>query len=307
MRRNELTILLSLAGIGLLVAFWLVVLAPKRQEAASLKDDVDQLHAQLDEARQSVAAGRQTRESFPADYRKLVVLGKAVPQDNDQASLLVQLQNLANRSGVEFQSIDLSSDTSTTSTTSATGTSTTPTTSTTASGTSAGSSDTTSTASPSSTSSGEPASAPGPVATEASAAALPIGASIGSAGLPVMRYEVKFNGGFFQIADFMKRLDAMVRTEHGAVVVTGRLLTVDSFTLSPIVKTGKTDPAPSLTADLFVTTYVTPADQGLAAGATPSGPAPASAPPASPTPASSTTPTAPTSASAPTSSTSTTP
>ncbi len=47
MRRKEHTILLSLAIIGLIVAVWLVVLAPKRDQAASLKQDVDQLQSQL--------------------------------------------------------------------------------------------------------------------------------------------------------------------------------------------------------------------------------------------------------------------
>ena len=92
MRRNELTIALVVAVIGVLVAFWLVVLGPKRQEASGLKDDVDQLHSELSQAQEAAAAGQQARESFAGDYRKLVVMGKAVPQDGDQASLLVQLQ-----------------------------------------------------------------------------------------------------------------------------------------------------------------------------------------------------------------------
>src|SRR3954452_10658567 len=108
MRRNELTIVLSLIVIGLIAAFWLVMLSPKRDQATSLKHDVDQLHSQLEQAQQAAAAGAQEQKSFPVDYRKLVVLGKAVPEDGDQASLLVQLQRLADRSGVGFQSIDLS-------------------------------------------------------------------------------------------------------------------------------------------------------------------------------------------------------
>src|SRR3954447_23537770 len=108
MRRNELTILLSLIVIGMIAAFWLVMLSPKRDQATSLKKDVDQLQSQLEQAQLAAAAGAQEQKSFPADYRKLVVLGKAVPEDGDQASLLVQLQQLADRSGVGFQSIDLS-------------------------------------------------------------------------------------------------------------------------------------------------------------------------------------------------------
>jgi Tfp pilus assembly protein PilO len=267
MRRSELTIVLSLVVIGLMVAFWMVVLGPKRERAASLKDDVVQLQSQLTEAQQAAAAGAQERKSFPVDYRKLVVLGKAVPEDGDQASLLVQLQQIADRSGVGFQSIDLADAASTTPTAPSTS-----------------STDTSSTGTTSPSSSGSSAAVPSEptAATEASAATLPIGASVGPAGLPVMPYDLKFTGQFFQIADFLKRLDAMVRTAHGAVNVNGRLLTVDAFTLAPIeAGTDSVSLVPTLTADLSVTTYLTPADQGITAGATPTAPAPAITTPAS--------------------------
>jgi Tfp pilus assembly protein PilO len=263
MRRSELTIVLSLVVIGLMVAFWMVVLGPKRERAASLKDDLGQLQSQLTEAQQAAAAGAQERKSFPVDYRKLVVLGKAVPQDGDQASLLVQLQQIADRSGVGFQSIDLADAASTTPTAPPPATST-------------SSTDTSSTGTTSASPSGSSAAVPSEptAATEASAATLPIGASVGPAGLPVMPYDLKFTGQFFQIADFLKRLDAMVRTAHGAVNVNGRLLTVDAFTLAPIeAGTDSVSLVPTLTADLSVTTYLTPADQGITAGATPTTPA----------------------------------
>jgi Tfp pilus assembly protein PilO len=274
MRRNELTIVLSLVVIGLIAAFWLVVLSPKRDQAASLENDVNQLHTQLEQAQQAAAAGAQEQKSFPVDYRKLVVLGKAVPEGGDQASLLVQLQRLADRSGVGFESIDLSDATgSTTTPAAAPSTSTSPTST---------SSTSTTSASPS-VSTGAVPSEPIADATEASAATLPIGASVGPAGLGVMPYDLKFTGQFFQIADFLKRLDAMVHTRHGTVGVDGRLLTVDAFTLSPIeTSTGDASSAvPTLTADLSVTTYLTPSDQGITAGATPSGPAPATTTPVS--------------------------
>jgi Tfp pilus assembly protein PilO len=267
MRRNELTIFLALALVGLLAGFWLVVLSPKREQAASLKDEVDQLHSQLDQTQQAAAAGEQARESFPADYRKLVVLGKAVPEDGDQASLLVQLQRLADRAGVRFQAIDLSAASASASVPApTTEPSTTESTATSAS----------------SSSSGEPVPEPTVDATEAAAATLPIGASVGPAGLPVMPYELKFTGNFFQIADFMKQLDAMVHTRRGAVDVDGRLLTVDTFSLSPLETLSEgagqaMSPVPTLAAELSVTTYLAPADQGITAGATLSGPAPSTA------------------------------
>ena len=283
MKRNELTIVLSLVVVGLIGAFWMVALGPKRDQAASLKQDVAQLQLQLTEAQQAATAGEQERRSFPVDYRKLVVLGKAVPQDGDQASLLVQLQQLADRSGVEFQSIDLAD---------AAGLAATPTTALSTSTTSTSTSPTST--SPASTSPTEPTSAspsgstavatsdPTVDATEASAATLPIGAAVGPAGLPVMPYDLKFTGQFFQIADFLKHVDGMVHTRQGAVKVSGRLLTVDAFTLAPIqAATDSVSVVPTLTADLSVTTYLAPADQGMTGGATPTGPPPATTTPAS--------------------------
>ena len=288
MRRNELTIVISVAVIAMIAGFWLLVISPKRDEAASLKNDIDGLQASLAQAQDTAAAGEQAREDYPVNYRSLVVLGKAVPADGDQAGLLVQVQRLADRSGVDFRSIDL--------TESAAGAST---------PTAPSSSDTSvSPIPPETPSTGSTedttnvAATPAP-ATEAAAATLPIGASVGPAGLPVMPYSLTFTGDFFQIAAFLESLDKMVQMPHGEVDVTGRLLTVDGFALAPPKSAGGASSGASstLVASLAVTTYLTPADQGVTAGATSSGPAPVTST-ATPTPASSTT----TTAEAPTSS-----
>src|SRR6185295_6672744 len=229
------------------------------------------------------------REDYPVNYRSLVVLGKAVPADGDQAGLLVQVQRLADRSGVDFRSIDLTESAQAASTATApssSGTSVSPIPPETPSTGTA--EDTTNVA----------ATAPAP-ATEAAAATLPIGASVGPAGLPVMPYSLTFTGDFFQIATFLESLDRMVQMPHGEVDVTGRLLTVDGFALAPPKTAGgaSSGATSTLVASLAVTTYLTPADQGVTAGATSSGPAPVTST-ATPTPASSTT----TTAEAPTSS-----
>jgi Tfp pilus assembly protein PilO len=258
-KRNEQVILGCLAFVGVIVGFWLVVVSPKRNEASKLSDQVSQLQSSLSDAQQQVAAGEKARHSFGIDYRRLVVLGKAAPADSEQASLLVQLQRLATSSGVQFQAIDLSQD-------SGAGTPP-PTTPPPSDSSSSDSSTTSSDPSSSTTTTALPAAA-----TEAAAADLPIGATVGSAGLPVMDYDLDFTGEFFQIADFMRGVDSMVHTRGGLVDVRGRLLTVNGFTLQPSDKTGSLT-NPVLTAQLHVTTYLTPADQGLTAGATPTGPA----------------------------------
>jgi Tfp pilus assembly protein PilO len=280
-RRTELNILLSLAVIGMIAAFWLVVISPKRDEAASLKQDIDGLQSSLTEAQQAAAGGEQARKDFTVNYRSLVVLGKAVPADGDQAGLLVQLQRLADRSGVGFQSIGLASG--------AQSTSTPPTPPSTSESPTPPATTSTGTAEDAAIPAGSPSTA---APTEAAAATLPIGASVGPAGLPVMPYDLKFTGDFFQIANFLESLDEMVQMPHREVDVTGRLLTVDGFALAPEQSSAEgasLSATPTLTANLAVTTYLTPADQGITAGATLSGPAPATPALVTPTPASTTT------------------
>jgi Tfp pilus assembly protein PilO len=282
-KRNEQIILGSIAILGLIAAFWLLALSTKRKQASELQSQVEQLQSSLTQAQQDISAGEQARKSFSLDYRRLVVLGKAVPADSEQTSLFVQLQNLADRSGVGFQSIDLGEASSAAASTPAPSTSTSTTSTSTSSTDASGSSTDTSLAAP---------------ASEASVSMLPIGAAVGPAGLPVMPYSMSFTGDFFQIADFMKRLDGLVHIRGGVPDVRGRLLTVDGFTLTPAEDDTSADP--ELTVDLSVTTFLTPSDQGITAGATPSGPAPAT-----PTLTSSSTPTDTTSTTGSTTSTST--
>jgi hypothetical protein len=90
-----------------------------------------------------------------------------------------------------------------------------------------------------------------------------------------MPYDLTFKGGFFQIADFFGQLDSMVHVRGGGALVDGRLLTIDGFNLKGDSGAG----FPRLDATVNVTSYVTPADQGLVAGATPTGPAPATSAP----------------------------
>ncbi len=256
MKSTDRMILMGVAALALAAAFWFLILSPKRQEASDLNEQVAALSAEVTTAEQSAAAGEAAKADFSNNYRDLVSLGKAVPTDADTPSLLTQLQSLSTKAGVDFRSITLGGATTGAAAAPAAAAPTTPTTTTT------------------------PATA-----TEASAALLPIGATVGPAGLPVMPYQMTFDGGFFEIADFFGSIDGMVTisTNGEKTTVDGRLMTIDGFDFSP-----GPNGLPDLTADVTTTTYLTPADQGITAGATPSGPAagtatPATAPPASAT------------------------
>ena len=78
----------------------------------------------------------------------------------------------------------------------------------------------------------------------------------------------------FKMADFIKGLDSLVKTKNQNVAVTGRLLTINGFTLEPDKSTG----FPQLEGEFSVTTFLTPPEQGVTAGATPTSPAPEATP-----------------------------
>jgi type II secretory pathway pseudopilin PulG len=243
---NNRLIVAMVAVAALAIGFWMLVLSPKRQEASDLSRQVNQAQRSLSQHRAEVAVAVQARREFPVDYQQLVVLGKAVPGDDDTPSLLVQFNQISEEAKVRFQTFKMKSD-----------------------GGGGGE---------------EPAPPPAegtPVPpTEAAASLLPLGAAIGPAGLAVMPYELTFRGDFFRLADFIKGLDALVETENAKVNVNGRLITIDGFILEPDSEAG----FPWLEATFEISTFVTPpSEEGVTAGATPGGPAPATATPASTT------------------------
>lgn len=247
---------------ALAVGFWVLLLSPKQKEADDLGAEVDSLQMTLAQANNEVAAAEAARQGFADNYRQLVVLGEAVPEGEETASLLVELNRIAAGSEVSFESIQL-----------------------------AGGGETavaeppvtppaTETPAPTESGSGVPAAATVPP-TEAAASLMPLGASIGPAGLAVMPYTLTFAGDFFQIADFIHGIDRLVETENAKVGVEGRLVTIDGFSLS--ADDGEEGGAANgLSASFTVTTYVTPPGQGVTAGASAGAPAPVAESSASP-------------------------
>jgi hypothetical protein len=259
MKATDRSILIGLVILGLLAAFWFLLLSPKREDAAALEAQVEDLSAEVAEQEELAAAAEQSEEDYANNYERLIVLGKAAPADGDTPSLLTQLTELSERSHTDFASLTRAE----------------------AEAAAAPAAAQTTTDQNADAAASDPEAAPAvPVAaapaTEASAATLPLGATVGPAGLGVLPYDLSFSGGFFEIADLLEGIDSQVGADGTAAKVDGRLVTVNGFTMAPS-GTGE-----DLAVDLSITTYVLPDSQGLTAGATPE------APPASvPTPASS--------------------
>ena len=255
MKSSDKTILLILPAVALVIGFYLLVISPKQKEITELNDGIASLNTRVDAAEAQVVTAEDARKDFGANYSEIVALGSAVPEDSDQATLIYDMTETSHSAGVQFRSFELSDETAaevggttdTTSTSTTTPGTTTPTTT-----------DSTTTTTVAAT------------PTEADAATLPIGSTVGPAGLPVMPYNLKFNGSFFDMADFFADLDKGVEVTDTKQdpKVNGRLMTVNGFAMIG-------DPVhgfPDVQANVALNTYIVPADQGLSAGATPAGP-----------------------------------
>jgi hypothetical protein len=268
MRGSDRTILFVLPVIALAIGFYLLVLAPKQREAGELQDRIDSLSAEIAAAESDIDTAEAARAAFPRNYADLVKLGTAVPEDDDQATLIHDLNAIAVENDLTFQSFAIASDAA-----GATApTTTTPPATESTESTTESSGDGESTESSTTTESTTVTATP----TEATAATLPIGATVGPAGLPVTPYTLEYFGRFFDMAGLFGSLDERVEVNGNGTkpVSRGRLMTVDGFSMTA-------DPIkgfPSVATEIAVTTYMVPADQGVAAGATPAGPAPLGSP-----------------------------
>src|SRR5882757_9920631 len=143
------------------IAFWTLALSPKRSEADKLDVQIETLNANVETARSELAQATTARRTFPTAYHQLVELGQAVPATDETPSLLVELEHLADTSGVSFETITLEGEGEAAAAVAPEATSTTE-------------GEATSTV-------GAPAAEVVP-ATEVEASLLPLGASVGTAG-----------------------------------------------------------------------------------------------------------------------------
>lgn len=267
MSARDRTVLTVVGALALVAAAWFLLLAPVRKDSQGLGEQVTAAQARLAAAQALVGAGETAQTAYRADYAAVSELGKAVPADDDVPSLLVQLQSAADRSRVNFRSIELSGGA---------GAAAAPAPQAAAVSAAAGP-----TGATGATGATGPAGAV--PATQAAASALPPGAVVGDAGFATMPFDFAFTGSFLKLQDFFARLDRFTQVRGREIAVRGRLLNVDGFSLTP---SGKG--FPDMLASFHATAYLLPREEGLTAGSSPAAPAgavPVAAPPAAgPTP-----------------------
>ncbi len=218
-------ILVVVAGVLAIGAYWFLLLTPRQEEASKLADSISAKQAELETAKQEIRVYEAAKGSYKDNYAAVTRLGKAVPGDDDLRSLMIQLDATARRSGVKFETIDVSKGTF-----------------------------------------GGPTGAAG-AAGAAPATPLPPGVSLNAAGIGEMPLTFAFTGTFFELSDFLRRIERYVTVSGERVDATGRLMTVQTITLKPHSKG-----FPRILADVSATSYVVPATEDAASAATPAAP-----------------------------------
>ena len=223
--RNLKIVLAVAAAVALVAGYWMLVLGPQRKEAADLEGQIAGKRSELAQAKQQMATFERARADYKANYAKLVSLGKAVPADDDVRSFMVQLDASTRFSHVDFQNVEVGGSTS-------------------AASAAASPTDTAAT--------GKLAPAPGLV-------------PVGTTGVSALPFTMKFNGSYFNLSNLFARLDRYVAVHNQRVSARGRLLRVESFSLTPSGAGW-----PSMSASVGAASYVvTPVDPVGGSGAQP--------------------------------------
>jgi hypothetical protein len=278
-------IVIALVPLLLIAGYWFLLLGPKRDESAKVGEELTQAQTDRDAAVARAQSVSSAKGDFAADFAEVLRVGKAIPSNVDMPSLIVQLDEAADGTGIGFNSIKAGQRT-------------------TAQPLPPGAPPTTGSEPPTAAGGESASSAPGQAAeaaneasetsdeANAAAGADPADPSAGAAaggtapGLDSVPLDFTFSGDFFELADFFHKLKRFVHVNGGErIVVGGRLMTIDSFTFTM-------KDFPTLEATMTSTVYLSPLAEGATAGATPAGPGTAtpaggSAPAPAPVPASS--------------------
>ena len=100
-------IIAAVGTIALVAAYWMLALSPKREEAAKLDKAIAAKQQEVASAKATLATYGKARDDYRVNYATVVRLGKAVPEDDDVRSLLVQLDSAAQESNVDFRTISV--------------------------------------------------------------------------------------------------------------------------------------------------------------------------------------------------------
>jgi hypothetical protein len=107
MTQRDRIVLLVIASIAIVGGYWFFALKPKREEVAAAETRISEAQAKVAEADQALANARESKASYQKNYATVANLGKAVPVDDNVDTMVYQLETIARKNGVKFQSFEL--------------------------------------------------------------------------------------------------------------------------------------------------------------------------------------------------------
>lgn len=105
MTRNIRLILIGLALIVIIALAWFFLLSPIRADIATTSAQIEDAQSTLAAAQAKLAQAEVTRAEGKKNQARLIELAKMVPPTPETGSLLIQIQDLASQSGIDFMSI----------------------------------------------------------------------------------------------------------------------------------------------------------------------------------------------------------
>ena len=98
---NRKALALALASVVAAAAAWFLVVGPKRSDAAKLDTQIQDVSTSIVAAR----AANRAAQAESADLAPLFLLARAMPEQNDMAGTMQELNRMSRQSGLKFTSI----------------------------------------------------------------------------------------------------------------------------------------------------------------------------------------------------------
>lgn len=243
-----------LAIVAVLAGCWMTLIAPKRAETAAAEAKIAQAETRRAAAVATLADAERVRAQARKDDVIVARLSKAVPTDDDVGVLIRQLDAIARANKIDFRAMKLVSSAAPAPVAAPAAPA--------GKEAEAGKSEGEKAEQPAD---GAPAAPAGtPVA--ATVAQPPPGAAVGPAGLLVVPFSFTFDGGYLEMQRFLGAIDDLAKNDNGRIMVRGRLITVDGFSLAAGRKG-----FPKVKALVSATAYLAP-DPPAATAAAPGAP-----------------------------------
>ncbi len=110
MTGRDRIVVMVLGVLAVLAGFWILVVSPERNKADKLGAQVSTAHGELSSAEAALASARAAQAQYPTAYASVVSLGKAVPPQDEVPSLIYQLEHASSSKHVDFASISVGTE-----------------------------------------------------------------------------------------------------------------------------------------------------------------------------------------------------